>query len=96
MHLLQTEHQPVEVLQLDRVLDMVRLQRENIITAEHKSSVKCLLHIVPSPVELCDPDGEVELRQVLDDARHKLNVDRGAIEVSLNKYSQFSLSLSLL
>ena len=43
MHLLQTEHQPVEVLQLDRVLDMVRLQRENIISVNHLSSVYCTL-----------------------------------------------------
>ena len=44
MHLLQTEHQPVEVLQLDRVLDMVRLQGENIIiSVNHLSSVYCTL-----------------------------------------------------
>ena len=43
MHLLQTEHQPVEVLQLDRVLDMVRLQREKIISVNLLSSVYCTL-----------------------------------------------------
>ena len=57
MHLLQTEHQPVEVLQLDRVLYMVRLQNGNIISANHLTPAlatcqppcECPETIPPSP-----------------------------------------------